>query len=204
MRYKTMAVFSGGFLGGIAFTILLFLAVLPALNKYAKGRADENLDAPVLPTADADFGWMLTALDGSETPLAQYKGKTIVMTIWDPDCAVCLAELPYLQILSEKIKDDDIAFVAVSTKRKENMSEILDENGVSFPVFTYLDKDARPGVFKVGSVPVTFVISPAGKVVLRYKGGARWDDDSFVRYLREVDLMASSEPEKQAGAEEER
>ncbi len=193
MRLKSVAIFSGGFVAGIAFMIVLFAAVMPALNRYAQGKVEENLEPPILPTADADFEWKLTGLDGSEASLEQFRGITTVMTIWNPDCANCLAELPYLQILSDKMRDENVAFVGVSTRQKDNMQEILDEKGVSFPVYTYPDKDAIPEIYRVNAVPFTFVISPQGKVVLRYRGAARWDDDSFVLYLRELNLMATSE-----------
>ena len=198
MRFKMMAVFAGGFFTGIAFVVVLFLVVAPALNRYAKSKVEEKLEAPILPTEDADFTWKLTALDGSEVPLEQFKGKTTVMTIWNPGCPVCLAELPYLQVLSDKVKDDGIAFLAVSIRQDANMATLLEELGVSFPVLTFLEKNKRPDIFDVGAVPATFVISPQGKVVLRYRGGARWDDDSFVRYLREINLMATSEPQVRA------
>lgn len=176
------------FLAGIVLGALLspVVIVVGALvySRVVVGPADSTLQAPVLPSTPANFDWTLTDYQsGENVSLAGFRGKTIVLTVWNPTCGSCLAELPHLQSLYEKVADDkNIAFMAVAVDHAEKLPDIIQEHDLTFPIYTF--EGDRPAEYDMGGVPSTFIIAPDGTFAVRYKGAARWDDETAVRYLK--------------------
>ena len=92
-------------------------------------------------------------------------------------------ELPHLQKLYEKVADDkNIAFMAVAIENEDKLPEVIQEFDLTMPLYTY--EGDRPAEYSMGGVPSTFVIAPDGTFAVRFKGPARWDDETAVRYLK--------------------
>jgi thiol-disulfide isomerase/thioredoxin len=56
----------------------------------------------------------LTNADGSTFTIADVAGKAKVVNVWATWCAPCIKEMPLLNELSAKFKDQGVTFVAVS------------------------------------------------------------------------------------------
>ena len=127
---------------------------------------------------------------GDPVPFADFEGKTVFLTFWKPNCGTCLSELPYLQSLYEKIENDDIAFAMVAIDDSDDWLGFIAKHGLTFPI--YVAKD-YPDMYRTGTVPSTFILSPDGTVAARFRGVAKWDDDSSVNFLRGLTLSSPAE-----------
>ncbi|MEK7795810.1 MAG: TlpA disulfide reductase family protein [Candidatus Hydrogenedentota bacterium] len=172
------------FIAGAIATIALGVAVL-LVASYVMRNGDPALQfkPPVFPSADADFSWTLLDLAGQQVPFESFRGKTIFLTVWKPSCVVCKHEMPLVQNLYDKVAGDNIVFATVAVDNEpDKIIDLAQEEGYTLPMYTY--EGDRPSMYETGNVPSTFIISPAGKLVMRFKGPAAWNDDSCVQYLR--------------------
>lgn len=177
--------FFAGFALGSLFGVFLLIGGSYLALYLTKGRININVKPPVLPMAvEADYDWTLETLSGEPFHLSELKGKVAFLTLWRPGCAYCEAELPFLQDLYDKTRQDDIAFATVAVSNKEGVLDLIVEHDLTFPIY-FFDGE-RPKVYKTGSVPATFILSPSGKIAFRYKGAAKWDDDSSIAFMRSL------------------
>lgn len=135
----------------------------------------------------ADYTLSLVDLDGEATSLAAMQGKTIFLNFWATWCPPCLAEMPNIQSLYDKIGDrNDVAFVMVSVDdTAQEAQAFIERRGFDFPV--YMLAGQVPSAYYSTTVPTTFVISPKGKIVARHEGMANYDTRVFRAFLTSLD-----------------
>jgi thiol-disulfide isomerase/thioredoxin len=143
---------------------------------------------PAYPVADYDF--TLRTLAGETVTMESLKGKVIFMNLWATWCPPCLAEMPSIQNLYEKVKSDKIAFVMISLDEDPAKAQkFIQRLGFTFPVYT--PDGYMPAQFGSGSViPTTYVISPDGHVVVQKDGMAQYDTREFRDFLRSLSKEA--------------
>lgn len=119
----------------------------------------------------ADF--TVTRLDKKPASLRDFKGKVIVLNFWATWCGPCVAEMPHLQKMVEKYKNEpDIVFLAVSVdENRAAVSPFLRKNGYTMTVA--YDTDAAQN-YGVQGVPTTFFIDRNG--VIQFKDEGFGDD----------------------------
>lgn len=161
----------------------------PPANDQEVKKATENLSAPPFPTSMnsttlADYNWSVTDLKGKTVKVEEWKNKVVVLNMWATWCGPCVAEIPSLQKLYEKTKDQNIVIALVSNEDQETVNEFIQKRNLSLPVYT-LAKEP-PEAFTSYAIPKTFIISPNGKIVFDHLGGAKWDDEASIKFLNEV------------------
>ena len=187
---------------GVGFLACLFVALagLVVFTLVARlafhGRPfspiDESLlEAPALPSlplpaaslgeADADR-LNLTGLDGTAFDTSALKGKVVFLNVWATWCGPCRAEMPSIERLYGKVKDDRIAFLAVSDEPLRVIAPFVRKSGWTFPV--YRAEGTLPRAFWSRGIPATFILAPDGRLAFKHTGSARWDDESVVEFLK--------------------
>ncbi|GAA0191580.1 TlpA disulfide reductase family protein [Fulvivirga kasyanovii] len=140
--------------------------------------ADTELEDP----EKADFNFTLQTLDGQMVKLEDFKGKVIFLNLWATWCPPCIAEMPGIQDLYDKIDNEDIVFVMLSMDNSaEKPKKFIDKKEYTFPV--YLPASRVPDVFRSPSIPTTYVISKDGKIVSKKVGMANYDTKAFRNFL---------------------
>ena len=118
----------------------------------------------------------LTALDGSTRPLADYRGRLVVLNVWATWCGPCRRELPSLQRLSKTLDPAQYAVIAMSVDDDATqVREYLLDSGISLPAFIDRGRRIANGVFGVHGFPDTFIIGPGGHLLGQIAGDRRWD-----------------------------
>lgn len=112
-------------------------------------------DASYEPLILDDF--KLMTLDGEETSLYAYEGKTILINFWATWCGYCVQEMPVLDAFNDR---DDLVVLAISVGENEKtVRKYIEENGYSFEVF--LDESGElGGKFGVTGLPTTLFLGP--------------------------------------------
>jgi thiol-disulfide isomerase/thioredoxin len=116
-------------------------------------------------------------LQGRNWSLADLKGKVAFINLWATWCGPCLAELPFVQKLDQKLKGrTDVVVLTLNTDEEVGKVEpFMKENKYSFPVL--LGQAYADGI-GVNSIPRNWVISADGKLVFEGIGfggeGEEW------------------------------
>ena len=128
-------------------------------------------------------GFQMKSLSGKTVSLESMKGKVIFMNIWATWCPPCIAEMPNIQSLYDKVGSDKIAFVMLSVDKggSSKVKKFIDKKGFTFPV--YFPASAIPSEFNSQAIPTTFIISPEGNIVSRHEGMAAYDTKEFREFL---------------------
>jgi thiol-disulfide isomerase/thioredoxin len=134
-------------------------------------------------TSGADYNFQLVDSEGAQLDVRALKGKTIFINMWATWCAPCVAEMPSINALYNKIENkDEIVFLMISyDKEMRNARSWIKRKGFDFPVYQLTSP--LPDMYETGVVPSTFVISSEGKVVLSKTGMANYDTKRFLKFL---------------------
>jgi peroxiredoxin len=119
---------------------------------------------------DRAIDFTLQSLDGKETSLSQYRGKTVVLNFWQSSCSACASETPYIQAVYDGWPRDKLQILAVSVnERAVFVQTFLSMRGLNFPVL--LDDDgALSDIYQVSTFPTTFFINADGIIQLKKSG----------------------------------
>lgn len=135
-------------------------------------------------TPMAGAGFQMVDLQGNTVAFESLKGKVIFLNIWATWCPPCVAEMPNIQSLYEKVGSDKIAFVMLSVDQAgvDKVKKFIDRKGFTFPV--YMPAGQLPQEFYSQAIPTTFIISPQGKIVARQEGMAEYDTKEVREFLQ--------------------
>lgn len=125
----------------------------------------------------------LTNIDGKPFTFADFRGKVVFVNNWASWCPPCIAEMPGINELKQKLKGEDIAFVMVSfDEDKEKAMAFMKRKGFDFDVYF-------PGLnypFHTSSIPATYILDKSGNVVSEHFGMADYSSNEFVTQLKKL------------------
>lgn len=136
--------------------------------------------------ASAAHAFEVTDTAGKRHRLADYKGQWVVVNFWATWCAPCVAEMPSLSRLRERMGPQRLEVVGVNFQ--ENAARIepfVRRLGVAFPIVRDHDGSLRKA-WQVNVFPTTFVVGPAGDVRWVVVGEIDWDEPAVESRLRSV------------------
>ncbi|HVS94129.1 MAG TPA: TlpA disulfide reductase family protein [Mucilaginibacter sp.] len=124
-------------------------------------------------------------ITGNLTDLSQLKGKVVFVNFWAVWCPPCLAELPSVDKLYRKLKDDpNIVFITVDVDNNlPRSSAMLQHRGYLLPVY---GPSKYAGDFWPDMIPTTFVINKKGEIAFKELNRAKYDDEKFVRFMTDL------------------
>ena len=146
-------------------------------------KADIKQNVDNLQTA-SDFSY--TDESGNGTSISDLKGKVVFINFWASWCPPCRAEMPDLEELYKKLKNDD-RFVFIFINEDEDRSkaeQYLAKNNFIIPLH-YRAGDISPDIFS-GSLPTTVVLNKKGKIVLKHSGMASYNSAGFIKQLHDL------------------
>jgi len=124
----------------------------------------------------SNYRWQLISNEGETLNFEAEKGKVIVLNVWATWCPPCVAEMPSFQKLYDDY-GDKVTFLFVAHDEKEKVNAFLTKKGYTLPV--YYEKSTTPVAFESRSIPITFVISKTGQIIVSETGAADWNSDAF-------------------------
>ncbi|WP_018934513.1 thiol-disulfide oxidoreductase ResA [Gracilibacillus lacisalsi] len=106
----------------------------------------------------------------SSLQLSDLEGKGVMLNFWATYCEPCEREMPYMEELYPKYKEQGVEIVAVSVDATELViDKFVDHYNLSFPILH--DKDSQVlDAYGIRPLPTTYFIDENGVVVDRVLG----------------------------------
>ena len=125
-------------------------------------------------------------LEGSPVSLKDFQGKVVFLNFWATWCPPCRAEMPAMEKLWQKFKEEDFVILAVDVREgKEKASSFVKENGYTFPVLL----DSRGGVantYGITAIPTTYLLDPERRIVGKALGARDWASQDAFKLIEQL------------------
>jgi len=96
--------------------------------------------------------------------LKDLRGKVILLNFWATWCPPCRKEMPDLEALYLRFKDQGFVVLAISDEDASKVSPFLAERNITYPVL--LDPGRKVnGQLQIEGIPKSFVYDRSGKLV---------------------------------------
>jgi peroxiredoxin len=132
-----------------------------------------------------DYIWELNDINGKVVNLNDFKGKVIFLNFWATWCPPCVGEMPEIQTLYELYKDNPyIQFLLVSNEDNQTVKKFIEKRDYTFPVYT--SRYRSPEVFYSQSIPISFLISKDGRIVIKEEGASKWSGKKMQNLMNDL------------------
>lgn len=147
-----------------------------------KTTSEEITSAPV---TKADLNFQLINAQGERVSLEDFKGKAIFLNVWATWCPPCIAEMPGINKLYNKVKDENVEFVMLSIDQSfEKAKDFKAKKNFDFEI--YAPGGPLPQMYSSRSIPTTYVIDAKGNLVLTHMGMGDFDTKEFRNFLKKI------------------
>jgi thiol-disulfide isomerase/thioredoxin len=123
------------------------------------------------------FEQSMPRADGSQQPLAAWRGKVLVVNFWATWCPPCVDEMPDLDRLQAQI-GTRAQIIGIGIDSPKNISEFIQKVPVSYPLLvagvTGTELSRQLGNV-TGGLPFTVLIDANGRVLERISGRIKPD-----------------------------
>lgn len=141
------------------------------------------------PASGAAPGFDLADTSGKAVSLSDFRGRPVILSFWATWCPACKEELPVLDRLYRRYKNQGLMVLAVSIDEggRKAVLPYLASHPLSFPVLLGDEKTSRR--YGVAGLPVLFIVGPDGRVVRKYQGPApqKLVENDILGYLKRRD-----------------
>lgn len=138
------------------------------IDTISYSRQSVEADVPFMP----EILFTTTDLEGNDITEQILAGHSLtILNFWEPWCGPCVAEMPYLEQLSQEYADRGLQILGVyaSPDSEDDVAAVLEKTGVTYPILHYVREF---GPLQTGYVPTTVVFNASGLIVAGPFAGA--------------------------------
>ena len=124
--------------------------------------------------------------NGNPVSLSDFSGQMVMVNFWATWCGPCRIEMPSMQRMYDSFRDRGFVLLAVNTRETPRVvAQFMEEFGYTFPIA--LDVNGRVSFqYGVRSIPLTYLIDPAGRIIAGKPGAQEWDGPRIFQGLDQV------------------
>jgi cytochrome c biogenesis protein CcmG, thiol:disulfide interchange protein DsbE len=165
-RKRSITIFTVVTLLNIAVLIFLWTQLLTPSQNAAQGQSQTNDPLIGHPAPNFTLG-MLSLHSTAPISLANFKGKAIVLNVWNSTCVPCVNEAPLMQSQWQRVQSQGIVFIGIDFQDlKSDGLSFLKKYGITYP--NVLDVSGSTAIsYGVTATPETLFINRQGVVVSR-------------------------------------
>lgn len=163
--------------------VLIILVLLGIVIFFIHWSKIEKYKPPIPGNPAPAFS--LKDTEGKTVSLKDYRGKVVLLNIWATWCKPCRDELPSMELLYRKLKDQGFIILAISIdKNPDIVKPFAEKLGLSFPIL--LDpKEKASRLYRITGIPESFIIDRDGIIRARIIGARDWLNKPFVESLKQ-------------------
>ncbi|MDR2122144.1 MAG: TlpA family protein disulfide reductase [Flavobacteriaceae bacterium] len=155
---------------------LLFTPLRSLLEKIQSTNAQSEFST-IKSLTPEQYDIELKGINTDDINFKDFKGKKIFLNFWGTWCPICVEEMPDIQKLYDK-KKNEYQFVLIYMKdEKAKVQRFLEENQYTFPVYeavSPIETALLPRAF-----PTTILIDEKGIVKGKTEGAVDWKNLNF-------------------------
>lgn len=184
---------------GIGLALILLLAICSGVLYLSSGhsritfKVSGRLSDPsksrdrLVPTVPGDFTYH--TLDGKEQHLLASRGKVLFVNRWGTWCAPCVAEMPSIQRLYDRYKDDpDVKFLIIASRDSTSDVQTFALHH-HFDLPFYIEEDTDLTGIDFSTFPSTSIYSKDGKIAFNHLGDADWSAPGVIAQIEQLKLQ---------------
>lgn len=123
----------------------------------------------------------LPSLNGGKIKLSDYRGKVVFINFWATWCATCKVEMPSMEKLYQKFRDQGFEMLTVSVDKDISLIQpFMKEYNLTFPVLLDPESQIAKRKYKTTGVPETFIVDRSGIIVHKAIGPRDWAAEETV------------------------
>lgn len=116
--------------------------------------------------------------------LADYRGKIVILNFWETSCLPCIAELPSLTAMQQKLPQVQVLAVSVDEDRQAYRDYLVEHK---IGLLTIVDPAHRSAdLYGTYRWPETYVIDQQGIIRRKFIGAQDWTSPEVLDYLRRL------------------
>ncbi len=173
----------------VRFLFIISLFSLLAMGPHSSTGGDKNVVSPLEVDKQTNAkapDFTLRDVNGRTVSLSSLKGKVILLNFWATWCPPCKAEMPSMNKLYNEIKSRGFEVVAVSTDNALSpVKEFLAKSRIDFTV-VHDEQRMVSKLYKVFSMPTTFLIDRNGTIVEKFYGEYDWTDREVRKQIEKL------------------
>ena len=152
----------------------------PAAPATTDPVAEEVVSQPAAPDPDSIY---LTLSDMKGNMVEMDPSKLTFINVWATWCGPCNAEMPSIQSLYEKYKDNPkMAFYVVSDENPTVVQNFLAKKNYQLPFYLY--NGNYPAPLSGNAIPRTYMVRN-GQVLAEQVGAVNWNDPQIFQFIDE-------------------
>jgi thiol-disulfide isomerase/thioredoxin len=162
------------------FASLFVILALFALTACSGNNSEANAQAAQVQEASSNvaaneysttYNFTTQKLDGSALALDDYRGKVVIVDLWDTWCPPCRKEIPHFIELYSEYKDQGFVMIglAFGQEGQKAVEEFVQEYGINY-INGYVNQDVIDKFGQPRGIPTTYVIDQNGNVHNKYVG----------------------------------
>lgn len=129
----------------------------------------------------------IPTLTGGNIKLSDYRGKVVFINFWATWCATCKVEMPSMEKLYQRFKDQGFEMLTVSVDKDQALIQpFMKEYNLSFPVLLDPESQVAKRKYKTTGVPETFIVNREGIIVHKAIGPRDWASEETVAAFAEL------------------
>ena len=107
----------------------------------------------------------LADLEGNPVHLGDFRGKVVFLNFWATLCPPCRAEMPDIEELYQKYKDEGVVIIGVNVgESKSTVRDFVEANGYSWTFVIDVTGEVSIGKYMVNNIPSSFFIDKDGVI----------------------------------------
>lgn len=122
-------------------------------------------------------------INHAHAELYMYENQFILLNFWATWCSPCLKEMPDLEDLYQKLKEEGIVILAVSMgEGKEKIEKFLKKHPFTFPIIADPEMEISQ-LYGIQNLPATFLIDRDKTILGRALGPRAWSKSDLVEFF---------------------
>ena len=120
---------------------------------------------------------------GNITDLSDLKGKVVFINFWATWCPPCIAEMPSINKLQEKFKDNEdfLVLMVDADNQPDKAIKFMAKRNYNLKVFTPASQ--IPTELLGNALPTTVLLNKKGETVFKHEGGADYTNQEFIKFI---------------------
>ncbi|MBW2583880.1 MAG: TlpA family protein disulfide reductase [Deltaproteobacteria bacterium] len=112
--------------------------------------------------------------------LSDFKGKIVFLNFWTTWCPTCRIEMPSMEKLHQKLKNEDFAMVTINLQESASqVKAFFKEFKLTFTAL--LDSTGEVGAsFGIRAIPTTYILDKTGRIIGLVSGPREWDSKAAI------------------------